>query len=80
MNKSVKDIYMYILGAIVLIGFFMSILLLALVEVPSPNEELLYVLIVMLAREAGTVIHYFYSTSKSSSDKTDIISNGNAPK
>ncbi len=68
-----KDLYMYILGALVVIGFFALIYLVFLYEVPSPNKEIGLMVIGALVANFNSIINYFFGSSKGSSDKTDLL-------
>lgn len=75
MKNSIKDVYMYILGSVVVIGFFMCIYFLIYTEIPSQNEKMLYLAIGALVAKFGDVINYFYGSSKGSSEKTQMLHN-----
>jgi hypothetical protein len=76
MNKKLKEIYMYILGAIIALGVFVLIGMLVVVVLKHPESPLLPVLTMAvgsLITAFGTIVNFFYGSSKSSSEKTDII-------
>lgn len=75
-----KELFMYLLGAIVIAGFMTLLGVLIFVGIPEKNAELLYLSIGALITMAVQVVNYFYGSSKGSSDKTKIIANGNKPK
>lgn len=68
-----KDYFMYGLGALIVIGFFVILGLLILIEMPASNEKMLYMVIGVLMAKFGEVVSYFYGSSKGSADKNDII-------
>jgi drug/metabolite transporter (DMT)-like permease len=72
-----SDAYMYILGALVVLGFLALLAILIFKGVPEQNSELLYLSVGALIGMASGVINYFYGSSKGSSDKTQIMANGN---
>ena len=72
MNKNVKDIYQYVLGAVVVIGFFILLYILVSSEIPVSNRDLLSLVIGALIGSFATVISYFYGSSKGSAEK-DIV-------
>ena len=62
-----KEIYMYVLGALVVIGFF-GIVIFKVIEGQDVQLE-----IGALIAAFGTVVGYFYGSSKSSSEKTKLL-------
>lgn len=68
-----KTIYMYIMGAIIVLGFIVLLAVLVFQGIPPSNSELLYLAVGAFMTQVGTVINYFFSSSKSSSDKNQII-------
>ena len=65
-----KDIYMYILGAIVVTGFFV---VLGFMILKGGYDKDLSIVLGALIASFTMVISYFYGSSKGSSDKNDII-------
>jgi hypothetical protein len=74
-----REIYMYVLGAIVVIGFFIIVRVVFKIEMPTANREIALILVGVLASKFGDVVSYFFGSSKGSSDKTEIM-NKNNPK
>ena len=68
-----KDLAMYILGAIIVVGFFGLLGMLIVKGVPETNEQLLNIAIGTLLAAFGTVVGYFYGSSLGSKDKTELI-------
>jgi drug/metabolite transporter (DMT)-like permease len=68
-----KELYMYILGGVLVTGFLVVIGLMIFRAIPDANEKLLYMLLGVLAGMSGSVVNYFYGSSKSSADKTDLL-------
>ena len=77
MKKENKELYMYILGAIIVIAFFATIYLLAKVEMPLTNKDLLLIVIGALVAKFGDVVAYFFGSSKGSADKNDMLGGNN---
>ena len=68
-----KEIYMYILGAIIIIlAFFLSYLLI-FYEVPAANRAILEVAFGLVLGWGGAIVGYFFGTSKSSAAKDQTI-------
>lgn len=77
MKKENKELYMYILGAIIVIAFFATIYLLAKVEMPITNKDLLLIVIGALVAKFGDVVAYFFGSSKGSADKNEMLGGNN---
>jgi len=71
-----KDVFFYVLGALIVVGFFVTFITMLLTNV-SPETTNLWG--GALIGAFGTVVGYFYGSSASSSRKDDIISNINKP-
>ena len=68
-----KDIYMYILGSVVVLGVLgITVYLIA----TGKYESTIQLLVGCLISAFSTVVGYFYGSSKSSSDKNEMIKNG----
>ena len=76
MKDWIKEIYMYILGAIVVALCFFLAYLLIFTAVPETNRSIVDVAFGLILGWGGSVVSYFYGTSKGSSDKTKILANG----
>jgi drug/metabolite transporter (DMT)-like permease len=77
MSKILKDIFQYVLGGLIVIGFFILLYKLINAEVPETNKDLLNLVVGALIGSFATVVGYFYGSSKSSSEKDEIISKKN---
>lgn len=73
MTKEMKDRFMFTLGAIIMICFFIVMGLLIFHAMPDNNKDVLYLIIGALIGFAGSVVNYFYGSSKGSSDKTELL-------
>jgi len=71
-----KDIAFYILGALIVLGFFTVIGLLIFTEVPVANNDVLNLSIGALITGFATVVGFFYGSSAGSQKKTDALING----
>lgn len=72
----IKDVAMYVLGAIITVCFFVIIGLLIFTPMPTENSEVLYLAIGALIGFAGSVVNWFYGSSKGSSEKNEILAVG----
>jgi len=71
MTKNSKEIYMYILGAIIVLGFFILVIFKLAADKDAQLE------IGSLIAAFGLVVGYFFGSSKSSSDKNEVMFNKN---
>ena len=78
--KSVKDYFMYALGGLITIGFFILLYFLIFEEISENNKEILNLTIGALIGAFSMVVSYFYGSSKGSSDKNEVLLNGNGNK
>ena len=75
-----KDINLYILAWIVIVGFFGLCTFLMYRPLPAGSSDVTFMLFGALATGFGTVLQYFFGSSKSSSDKTGLLINTNTSK
>lgn len=68
---------MQILAIVVVLLTFAMIAVLQFRPLIQENKELLYTVFGIMLGWAGTIITYYWGTSKSSQDKTDMMSGGN---
>ena len=74
MKPSHKETFMYVLGALVVMLSASVIFLLIFHDLPENNKDIVNIALGTLLGMAVTVVGYFYGSSKSSADKTEIIS------
>jgi CDP-diglyceride synthetase len=72
-TRNIKDAYMYILGALVILGFFGVIIYLITVPAPEENKDILLILLGIFGAKFADVVGYFYGSSKGSSDKDELL-------
>ena len=60
--KTMQEIYMYILGAIIVIGFFLLLYLLVYQQIPVDNKDILNIVVGALIGSFTTVVGYFYGS------------------
>jgi len=68
-----SKVFMYVLGALIVIGFFASIIVFAKIGVPEQNKDLLNIILGSLIAAFATVVGYFYGSSKGSADKNEML-------
>jgi len=71
--KVMKELYMYILGAIVIILSFLMGYLLATHEIPGGNKDVVMVAVGIILGWGSMVVGYFFGSSKSSADKNEML-------
>lgn len=68
-----KDLFQYILGGLIVLGFFVLLIALVYSGVPEINKDLLNLVVGALIGSFATVVGYFYGSSKGSSDKNELL-------
>jgi len=64
---------MYILGGIIIVGFFALLIMLVLNAVPTENSDLLNLVVGALIGSFASVVQFYYGSSQGSKDKTKIM-------
>lgn len=77
--KTRKDVYMYTLGAMIVLGILAIVIILINVEIPDKNAQALNLIIGALIGSFTSVVQYFFGSSKGSADKNEIIANTQKP-
>ena len=70
-----NKIAMYILGVLIVVGFFALLVLLLFKPIPENNSEVLYLAIGSLLSSFSMVVGYFYGSSAGSAQKTELMNN-----
>ena len=73
MTKKTGEIFMYILGALLIVGFFILLIFLVLKPVPIQNNDLLSLVVGALLGSFTSVVSYFFGSSAGSKQKTDLL-------
>jgi len=68
-----KNIFQYVLGALIVLGFFILMVVLVYKNVPSENKDLLNLVVGALIGSFATVVGYFYGSSLGSSEKNEML-------
>lgn len=71
--QNLKEVYMYLLGALIVAGFFLLLYFLVYQGVPEINKDLLNIVVGALIGMAGNIVNYFFGSSKGSADKTEML-------
>lgn len=73
-----KEIFQYILGALIVSGFFALLILLVLSAVPTENKDLLNLVVGALIGSFSGIVSYFFGSSLGSSKKDELLKNEKA--
>ena len=73
MKEGLKLVYMYLLGGVIMVGFFWLLMSSVYQAVPLENKDILNIAVGALIGMAGGVVNYFYGSSKGSSDKNELL-------
>lgn len=68
-----KELFMYILAIIIVVGIFVLLGILIVREVPVANKDLLNIVVGAFISAFTLVIGYFFGSSKGSADKTELL-------
>ncbi len=79
MGTKTKDIYIYVLAALVVIAVISVVVLLIFHPMPLDNKDALMLGLGVLVAKFGDVIGYFFGSSKGSADKTALLSQSPKP-
>jgi predicted permease len=71
--KDYKDIAMYVLGALIVGGFFFILYVVFSKALPEDNREIGLLVIGALIAKFGDVVNYFYGSSKGSAEKNELL-------
>lgn len=77
MNPRTKEIYMYFLGAIVVLAGLVTVAMLIRFEVPAGSQQAVGIAVGLQLGLSVSVVNYFFGSSKGSSDKTALMSKSN---
>jgi|GEM_PF-1776188 hypothetical protein len=70
-----KDLFMYALGALIVVTILVIVAFLIFRPMPKDNESLLQLVVGTLIAAFTQVVSYFFGTSKSSADKNEMLYN-----
>ena len=68
-----KQFFQYVLGAVIVVGFFLLLYLLLRNAIPDQNKEVLNIVIGALIGSFSSIVGYFYGSSLGSSEKNDLL-------
>lgn len=73
-----KELFQYILGGLIVSGFFALLILLVLSAVPTENKDLLNLVVGALIGSFSGIVSYFFGSSLGSSKKDELLKNEKA--
>lgn len=71
--KQVRELALYVLASVIIASVVSFLILLTLKETPTGNKDPLMMALGALLAAFGTVVGYFFGSSKGSADKTDTL-------
>lgn len=73
-----KELYQYILGAIIVIAFFgvLAFMIIRADVLKGNDNQVLYSMVGILGSVTVMVASYFFGSSKGSADKNEMLKNG----
>lgn len=74
-TKNWQVIFQYSIAAIIILGFIGLLTILIFHLAPDGNQTLLNVMVGQFAGMTALVVGYYFASSKSSADKTDLLAN-----
>ena len=75
MKRTTKDVLMYALAGLIVMGFFCLLYILLFRPIAVDNKEILNIVVGALIGSFTTIIGYFFGSSQGSAAKQDMISN-----
>lgn len=72
-----KEIYMYVLGTMIVICIIAFSTALIFFEIPKENVQMVNIVLGTIIGSFTTVVGYFFGSSKGSADKTDMMKKDN---
>ena len=78
MKELWKQIFQYVLAALVAVGLYWVTYLLIMKAAPEANKDALLIVLGVMAAAFSNVIGYFFGSSKGSAEKNDLLKNGKA--
>lgn len=80
MKENVKQIFMYSLAGLLVVSILVLVGVLMFKPLPEPNKSILEIIMGSLISAFMAVVTYFFGSSKSSADKTQMIYNSTPTK
>jgi len=71
-----KIIFQYILGSLIVLGFFGLLILLVYIAIPEENKDMLNLVIGALIGSFTSVVGYYFGSSLGSHEKNELLKKG----
>lgn len=71
--EKMKEIGLYVLASIIVLGFFTLLYIIIFVGVPEVNKEILNIVVGALIGSFTSVVGFFFGSSVGSKEKTKIL-------
>jgi len=71
--KKLQELYMYILGGLIVLGFFSLLIVLVTVKIPVENSSLINICVGALIGSFTSIVGYFFGSSQGSKIKTEML-------
>lgn len=68
-----RELGMYVIAIIVIVATFWVLKQVLGVEIPAGNRDVVMMIVGVLVAKFGTIVDFFYGSSKGSADKTDAM-------
>lgn len=72
-GSKVKEIYLYVLAGVVVVGFFCLVAMMYFIEIPAKNVGPANQLFGALVAGFSLVLGYFFGSSKGSAEKNKLL-------
>lgn len=72
-GKVIREVFMYALGIAIVWTTLIVVQMAFKVSIPPENRDLIMLVVGVIIGKFGTVVDYFFGSSKGSSDKNDVI-------
>lgn len=73
--KKISEIFMYVLGTMIALAFFMTIYFLIFRAIPEGNKSLVEMALGVEFSSFTLIVGYYWGSSKGSSEKNDLLMN-----
>jgi hypothetical protein len=73
--KTVNNIYMYVIGALIIIGFFMALVYMAMNNADGKYTSVITDMTSTIKYSMILIVGYYWGSSKGSAEKTQLLAN-----
>lgn len=72
-NKTINSVYMYVIGGLIIMGFFLSLIYMALTNQQGNYTSVITDMVSTIKYSMILIVGYYWGSSKNSSEKTDML-------